>query len=110
MADTIAKLKKLVESKNKGWAFRLKVTSGEAPTVWSRFFISPSDSYIETDAGPVPIRDIEYIDINPIEYRYVGRLVADKPYDHSGEIKMLLDDIGISYSQDDSFIRIRLSN
>jgi len=92
------------------WTYRLKPVNENNATAWSRFLIMPSPGYIETETGPVSIRDVEYIDINPVEYRHIGRLIPPKLYDHTAAIQGYLDAFAILYTCTDEHIRIRMQD
>lgn len=104
---TASKLSLFIKARSaNGWRLRLKLAHRETPEPWSRFFISPSPGYVETEAGPVPLRDVEYLLIDPIEYRRRGRLVPDQRYDHSEDIQKQLGQIGLDYTIEDNCIRV----
>ncbi len=51
----------------------------ETISKWSNWLAFPSDGYGEIQVtGPFLIREVSYIEVNPIEIRKIGRLVPDK--------------------------------
>lgn len=89
---------------------RLQLLQRERSEPWSRFLISPSPGYIETEAGPVALRKVEFIDIDPLEYRHTGRLTAPQFYDHTAAIQEFFEIIAVPYLFTDGCIRIRMQD
>jgi hypothetical protein len=89
------------------WQYRIKQVNKDLPSNWSKWIINPSGNYVETETSePVLISEIDWIEINPIENRRIGKLVADKKIDHSYEIFGLLDDMIVDYLIYNDNIRI----
>ncbi len=77
---------------------------------WNHWIIIPTDGYIEiSGSGPFSISLIKAIKLNPIETRYIGRLVPDKKIDHSMTILQKLELANIQYQLDESLIIVNLS-
>ena len=56
------------------------------PSKWG-WFLGPVPGYVESSAyGPVPTRDIEWVELDPIEQRHIGRLVPPRIIDHTAEL------------------------
>lgn len=92
--------------RGKPWKYRLKVKNQPLLDSWNRFLISPTTSYIESDGGPYSIHNLEWIDINPVEIRYIGKLVAPKTIDHTNELVELLSKQGLDFKATENFIRL----
>jgi hypothetical protein len=76
---------------------------------WSSWLIQPSNSYVEVELqGPYALHQIEWIDIDPIEKRQVGKLVATAVIDHTEVVLQLLQDSAIHYITIDKLVRIIL--
>nr|GFC50873.1 hypothetical protein [Tanacetum cinerariifolium] len=61
------------------------------------WFIVPTPSYVESSAyGPVPMREVEWVEIDPIEQRHIGRLVPPLIIDHTLALIQQLAGQGIS--------------
>jgi hypothetical protein len=94
--------------KDKPWQYRLKLVDKDFPSNWSKWIINPSGNYVETETSePILISEIDWIEINPIESKRIGKLVADKKIDHSSEICRLLDSLIVEYLMDNGMIRIK---
>lgn len=98
----------IVAKKGLPWTYRIKMHEQERATQWSRFLVIPKEGFIESYMGPVLIQDVEYVEINPYEVRYMGRLEQDKRFNHSEEIEALLNQLEIPYTMVDQYIRISL--
>jgi hypothetical protein len=56
-------------------------------TDWQRPVFSPAPGYLEIGSlGPVPMREVEWIEIQSTESRHAGRLVPDSLIDHSSAL------------------------
>ena len=67
-------------------------------TEWGKWFVFPSDGYGEVARyGPFQIKDVCYIEVNPVEHRKVGRLLPEKEIDHSEELESALAGAGIVF-------------
>ena len=75
---------------------------------WSQW-IKPSDNYFETEKqGPYSTGNIDWIEVNPIEERTLGKLDPVKQIDHSDTIVKLLEELAIPYMIFEAIIRIYL--
>lgn len=69
---------------------------------WSPWLTMPSPSYVETSgAGPYPLREVTAFQIDAIERRQRGRLLAPLEVDRSQELRAKLDELGVRYSEDE---------
>jgi hypothetical protein len=87
---------------------RAKFKQEETPSKWG-WFLVPVPGYAESSAyGPVPIREIEWVEINPIEQRRIGRLVPPHIIDHTPTLLQQLAVHGIPVQVVEGRIRIAL--
>jgi hypothetical protein len=90
-------------------ATRVKLRGEEAPSAWSQMFVLPVRGYIEISAyGPVPKRDIEWVELDPVEIWHIGRLVPPKHIDHTAAIYEQLRRHGVAMQLIDGLVRITL--
>ncbi|RYY92959.1 MAG: hypothetical protein EOO11_20520 [Chitinophagaceae bacterium] len=95
--------------RGKPWRFRLGWSEGPAGG-WDRWLIVPTPSYVETGtSGPLPVRQLQWIDVDPVEQRWVGRVAGSGSFDHSAELHALLARLHLRYRLVDGFFRIQLS-
>jgi hypothetical protein len=85
---------------------RIKWSRDSEVTDWTTFFIVPVDGYIEGLCGPIPVREVDWVDIDPIEIQEVGRLVPQRRVDHTAELVSDLTQHGIRYEQVEHGFRI----
>jgi len=84
----------------KPYTYRLKIKNEPLDAEWSNWLIHPTESYIEVQVqGPYSIDDLEWVEIDAIEKRYIGKLVPEKEFDHSATIIKLLDYLSFPYKQ-----------
>ena len=75
----------------------------EALTDWSSWLTFPSDGYGEIKSyGPFRIVDAEYIELNPIEIKKIGRLVPEKKVNHTEAVAAALLKAEIPYTMKES--------
>jgi hypothetical protein len=78
--------------------YRLKIKNEALDAAWSNWLGHPSDTYLEAEnQGPYSIKNIEWIEIDPVESRRIGRLVPDKKIDHTEPLIKLLDRVSFPY-------------
>jgi hypothetical protein len=86
---------------------RVKLADENHEREWAQVIFAPVDGYIEGGGtGPVPMREVEWIDIKRIEMKHIGRLVPDKPIDHTEMIQTALDKNEANYEVLEDVIRI----
>lgn len=82
--------------------------SGDPCSEWCTWLIVPHPGYIEPEAlGPVPLTDIEYVEIDPVERKRRGRLVADLLIDHRPEIESALTAANVPFAFVNGVLRLR---
>jgi hypothetical protein len=87
---------------------RAKFRNDNTPSNWG-WFIVPVPGYVESSAyGPVPPRDIEWVELDPIEQRHIGRRVPPQIIDHTPELLQQLAGYGIPTQLVEGRIRIIL--
>jgi hypothetical protein len=76
-------------------ATRAKFKHEEAPSKWV-WFIIPTTGYVESSTyGLVPTREVEWVEIDPIEQRPIGRRVPPQIIDHTPALLRQLATYGI---------------
>jgi hypothetical protein len=89
--------------------YRCKIRHESLTLDWSNWLIQPTESYVEVERqGPYALHQIEWIDIDPIEKRQVGKLVATALIDHTEVVLKLLQDSAIHCITIDKLVRIIL--
>lgn len=87
---------------------RAKFKQNEIPSKWG-WFLVPVPGYVESSAyGPVPTREVEWVELDPIEQRHIGRLVPPQILDHTPALLHQLAAYGISSQLVEGRIRITL--
>jgi hypothetical protein len=80
-------------------AIRVKWSRDKEPTGWNPWIIIPSDSYLETGGlGPIPFREVEWIEIDPTHKAVRGQLISSESSDFRASIVAALTNAGIRYS------------
>ena len=88
---------------------RIKLNSRLDASSWS-WIIIPVPGYIELGSvGPWPIREVEWLEINPIATEYIGRLVAPRILDNLSQLEVALREANLPYTVLDAVIRITFS-
>jgi len=99
--------KALVELRKCQARFRLKLLTDSEVSPWDSIVPDSPENYIELPAvGPVLCLEVEWLDIDPIERRRVGRLVPDQLIDHTKSIERTVASLSLPYSKEESFLRI----
>lgn len=74
---------------------------------WSKWLGLPVDGYAELEAtGPFLIRDVVLVEVNPIERKYLGRLLPDREIDHSIELREALKNKKIKFTESEGLFLI----
>ncbi|MVN79219.1 hypothetical protein GO988_23045 [Hymenobacter sp. HMF4947] len=86
---------------------RAKFRLGTLPSGWG-WFLVPVPGYVESSAyGPVPTREVEWVEIDPLVPQHIGRLVPPRLLDHTPELLHQLAEHGIPVQLVEGRIRIR---
>lgn len=86
--------------------FRVKWLFADEPLSWGALF-SPVSGYLEQGGlGPIPFREIEWIEIDPIQHQHRGVLVSDVELDHSEKIDSILATCRLTFSRNGGIYRI----
>lgn len=87
---------------------RTKFKHEETPSKWG-WFLVPTTGYVESSAyGPVPTREVEWVEIDPIKQKYIGRRVPPQIIDHTPALLQQLVEYGIFPQMVEGRIRITL--
>ena len=86
---------------------RIKLKHNDLPESWGSGIGFPVRAYIEIN-GPWPFRQVDWVEINPIVMEHIGRLVAPKCWNHSGQLIALLETEHVNYSLVDGMLRLPL--
>lgn len=90
-------------------AVRVKGRGVSEPSIWSPWINEPERGYVELKGlGPVPTDALDWVEINPVENRYQGRLVAPKAIDHSVEVRDFFDRRSITFLCLETGVRVDL--
>jgi hypothetical protein len=93
--------------KQKPWTYRLQLKDQAEEEQWSNWLIQPSETWLETEKqGPYPLKDIEKIEINPLELFSDGNRMPQRKLVHIEEVKSLLDDLRINYQVDKNIVSL----
>lgn len=85
---------------------RVKWLKTSEPTIWEDVVFMPTSHYVETGTlGPVPMREVEWIELETIEMRYIGRLVADLRIEHTANLMRAFEEKAIPFQQMGQFLR-----
>jgi hypothetical protein len=88
---------------------RIKLNSRLDASSWS-WIIIPVPGYIELGSvGPWPIREVEWLEINPIVTEHIGRLVAPRIIDNLSQLEVALREANLPYTISEGIIRITFS-
>lgn len=89
--------------------FRIKIRNKTKNLTWEDWIINPSGNYIETGStGPNNINEIEYIEINTLEEKNVGKLIPKKTMNHNLEIIKIIEHRNINFKKCEDIIKIEL--
>jgi hypothetical protein len=89
--------------------YRIKPASALDPGDWCAWLIVPVEGYLETGAtGPVPMRDVEWVDIDPLEAVPQGRRALSKPVDKTESILRALRETRVKVEMASGLVRVRI--
>jgi hypothetical protein len=93
----------------KPWKYRLKISHQELKNKWSLWLIQPTAHYLETKKdGPFPLKEIAWIDIDPIVMSKAGKLLPEKSADQTEMISTLLKEQQVEFIIVEDLVRIML--
>ena len=85
---------------------RVKWSRDFEPTRWGDSVFIPTSHYLETGSlGPVPMREVEWVEVDTIEIRYVGRLARELLIDHADNLIQVCSEKAIKFQQIEQFLR-----
>jgi hypothetical protein len=85
---------------------RVKWSRDCKPTRWENSVFILTSRYLETDSlGPVPMREVEWVEVNTIEIRYIGRLLRDLRIDHADNLIETCNKKAIKFEQIEQILR-----
>ncbi len=88
--------------------YRIKPMRALDPGTWCRWLIIPVEGYLETGStGPVPVRDVEWVDVDPMEIVAEGRLIPARYVDRSEALVRTLRETGAAIEMVSGFVRVR---
>jgi hypothetical protein len=88
-------------------AVRVKWSGDTEPTVWEPWVIIPSASYLETGTlGPVPFREVEWVEIDLTRRNVSGRLVESESIEWRESVLAALVSAGLSFPVLSNKIRV----
>lgn len=91
-----------------GYALRLKTKVDPEPERWGNYLIAPVPGYLEI-SGPWPVREVEWIEVNPVIVTQLGQLVKPRATDHTAELTQQLTAAGLPFTlTDDGYVRVFL--
>jgi hypothetical protein len=80
-------------------------------TDWQRPVFSPVPGYIEVGSlGPVPMREVEWVEVQSTETRHPGRRVPDSLVDHSSALRARFADASLHYQTVEHGFRLLPAN
>ena len=88
--------------------FRPKILNQDLEESWGNWMFIPAEGYVEFERfGPIRISDLEWLDIDPIEVKRIGRLVPDRRIDHSDVLLQLLSQVNQPFEKYGGKIRLK---
>jgi len=85
---------------------RVKWIFAFEPTDWGTWFLF-TDGYLEhSNIGPIPWREIEWLEIDSIERQFRGKLVPDREIDRSVMLASILNDCRAVFTTEGTIYRI----
>ncbi len=84
---------------------RLKVYRDEQATDWANGFGLPVEGYIEV-SGPERVKDVQWLEFDPIVVTAIGRLVPPKVAVVIDEIIQVLGELSMQYEMVHGMIRV----
>ena len=86
---------------------RVKWSQSPEPTEWEPWLIVPTEGCIETGSlGPIPVSEVDWVEIDVTELQELGRLVAPRKVDHTSELIRHFEHHGVSFQKVDCGFRV----
>ncbi len=87
--------------------YRIKDTKHyKGASGWNSWLNNPTRTYLDFGYEPLSYREIREIHINPIEEKYIGKLIPTRLIDHTDKICKVLEKLNIKYKYRDIIILI----
>jgi hypothetical protein len=88
---------------------RVKIKTESLPSAWANWFAVPVSGYVElATCGPISIKEVEWIEINPVIEVYQGRLVKNKMLDNTDFVLKSLKKENIRFEINFGLIRVAI--
>lgn len=85
---------------------RVKWSQDVEPTRWEDSVFIPTNRYLETGTlGPVPMREVEWVEVDTIEIRYTRQLVKNLRIDHAVHLIQECREKAIEFQQIEQFLK-----
>lgn len=99
--------KRIIElAQTHGLHCRVKAVDEELPDQWGKVFM-PTDGYIEGGGtGPVPFKDIEWIDLQTSVIEHIGRLLPARIHDKRSDISASLLALQATFTEHPDYVRV----
>ena len=88
--------------------YRIQLKNSQDFSIWDHFLIFPVPDYLECRYGIFSEDQIDQIQIDVVEDRYIGRRVVNQQIDHSELLKMKLEFFGLDFLLENKRIVIQL--
>ncbi len=87
---------------------RVKWSKNDIPSEWEKVLFMPTSGYLEAPRlGPVPCREVEWLEIDSLELKHRGRLVPPQEINRSEALCNALRNANIPFVQMDNVIRLQ---
>lgn len=77
---------------------------------WNDWLSNPTGRYLDYGKKPIPYSEVKKIEIDPVEDKYIGKLVPNKLIDHTKEITNILNSLRIEFKIIGRIITINSEN
>ena len=85
---------------------RVKWIFQTEPAAWGGLS-TPVKGYIEpSNLGPIPLREVEWLELDSMEHQRRGVLVADLEIDRSDDIEAALTECRLAFSKESKIYRV----
>lgn len=86
-------------------AVRMKWSRDDETPPWEPWLLVPTVGYLETGrVGPVPFREVEWVEVDPQQKNEGGRLVVA---DYTAELLLALKTASVDYEMTNGVVRIK---